>query len=84
MLDSSDSESRNLCGNSTKCKYANFQQKNLSSYGDQEVAIHLCSNVYEIGAQDVVTFIDISRVRIFGAQGGSTLLCQTGTTGLQC
>ena len=73
-------ESRNLCGNSTKC---NFQQESLSAYGDRKVTIHLCSSVYEDGEQDVATFRNMVSVSIFGVEGGSTLHCQNGTTGLQ-
>ena len=83
MLNSTDAQSSHQCLTSHCESYANFSLEGLSADSDHEISIHLCSSAYEIGEQDVVTFRDMVNVSIFGAQGGSTLHCQTGTTGLQ-
>ena len=83
VLNSTDAQSSDKCLTSDCESYTNFSFENLSADSDHEVSIHLCSSVYEIGEQDVVTFRDMVSVSIFGVEGESTLHCQTGTTGLQ-
>ena len=73
VLNSTDAQSSHQCLTLDCESYANFSLESLSANSDYEVSIHLCSSVYEIGEQDVVTFRDMVNVSIFGAQGGSTL-----------
>ena len=83
MLNSTDAQSSHQCLTSHCESYANFPLESLSADSDHEVSIHLCSSVYEIGEQDVVTFRNMVSVSILGVEGRSTLNCQIGTTGLQ-
>ena len=83
VLNSTDAQSSHQCLTSHCESYANFSVESLSADSDHGVSIQLCSSAYEIGEQDVVTFRDMVNISIFGAQGGSTLHCQIGTTGLQ-
>ena len=83
VLNSTDAQSSHQYLTSQCESYVNFSRESLSADSDHEISIHLCSSVFEIGEQDVVTFRDMVNVSIIGVEGRSTLHCQNGTTGLQ-
>ena len=83
VLNSTDAQSSHQYLTSQCESYVNFSRESLSADSDHEISIHLCSSVFEIEEQDVVTFRDMVNVSIIGVEGRSTLHCQNGTTGLQ-